>query len=562
MERRKIQNDPLTHLRRRAEDRLKMPPPPALHSFKNADKDRLLQEMRIQQEELLLQNEDLKKLRDEAEILAAQYRDIYEFAPIGYVTLNSDGHVIRANLAAADLTGISRKALIGSLFATKLAQESVAGFICFLKSIFRDEKAQTVEAVIGVPGGKTRIVQIHARTSPDYAECLMTLMDITERRVAEENLRLGEARYRELVEDAASAIIRWRRDGTITFFNEYAQHFFGYAADDIIGKKVSILLPDCTSNGIDYSQLAENIVLKPDCYACNINENIRRDGSRVWMNWTNRPIYDASGQVAEILAIGSDITRMKQTEDLLMQNQEKLEEACGELDSFSYSVSHDLQAPLRAIDGYTRMILKHHGEDFNEDARREFEGIRSGVKLMGKLISDLLAFSRLSKKSLSITCVEIASLVKEAWDEVTAAHPGRSIIIRIGDLPAVYADRALLKQAILNLLSNAVKFSAAKSDVAVEVGADTSGDETVYFVKDSGVGFDMAYRDKLFNIFSTLHDRSEYEGTGVGLAIVHRIITRHGGRIWAEGLPGEGATFYFTLPTEDVSCVEKAPPLN
>ncbi|MRR15527.1 MAG: PAS domain-containing sensor histidine kinase [Deltaproteobacteria bacterium] len=549
-----MKDDGMSRLRLRAKEKLKKSSSPDSIPYADVNKDRLIEEMKIQQTELQLQNEELKKLREDAEIIAAQYRSIYEFAPIGYVTLDPDGRIVRANLAAADLVGVARSALDGSSFASQLASESVPVFNEFFKKTFRSEKAQICEVEIPGSVGKPRIVEVHGRTSPDGASCLVTLLDVTRRRQAEDNLRAGEARYRELVEHAASAIIRWKVDGTITYFNEFAQHFFGYSEKEIIGKRVAVLLPEQMASGIDYSRLIEDIVLDPERYASNINENISKDGSVVWMNWTNRFIYDAHGQLVEVLAVGSDITELKRAEALLVRKQQQLEEANRELESFSYSVSHDLQAPLRAIDGYTRMILKHQGGDFDEETSREFEVIRESVKKMGQLINDLLAFSRLGKKSLYLAPVQMTDLVKETWDEVMAANPDRTITFSMGDLPSVRADRALLKQALVNLLANAAKFSSSSERQArVEAGADVRGNEIVYFIRDNGIGFDMAYRDKLFNIFATLHDRRKYGGTGVGLAIAQRIIIRHGGKIWAEGKVDEGATFYFTLPASETA---------
>lgn len=266
------------------------------------------------------------------------------------------------------------------------------------------------------------------------------------------------------------------------------------------------------------------------------------------MNWTNRPIRNARGELIEILAVGSDITAMKLAEDSLRQKQRQLEDANRELESFSYSVSHDLQSPLRAIDGFTRMILRRSGGQFDEETIREFEIIRTSVKQMGQLITDLLAFSRLGKRSLSVARVDVAEIIREIWQELMAINPERSMTLKLNALPSCFADRALLRQVIGNILSNVIKFSQMKDEAVIKAGALEEPDETVYFIRDNGVGFDMTYKNKLFRIFQTLHDRKRYEGTGVGMAIAHRIITRHGGPIWAEGEPDRGATFYFTLP--------------
>jgi light-regulated signal transduction histidine kinase (bacteriophytochrome) len=225
----------------------------------------------------------------------------------------------------------------------------------------------------------------------------------------------------------------------------------------------------------------------------------------------------------------------------------KLEALNKELESFNYSVSHDLRAPLRAIDGYARMILKAQGDSFDEKTRRQFDVIRHNVRKMGQLIDDLLTLSRIGRQEVAWSNLDLADLNRAAWEELKEINPDCAIAFTIGPVPPACGDPRLIKQVLVNLLSNAIKFAGNREDAAVEVAGYRSGSENVYYVRDNGIGFDMAYHDKLFGIFQRLHNEGEYEGTGVGLCIVQRIIDRHGGRVWAEGRIDEGATFYFTL---------------
>ena len=226
----------------------------------------------------------------------------------------------------------------------------------------------------------------------------------------------------------------------------------------------------------------------------------------------------------------------------------KLEAANKELESFSYSVSHDLRAPLRAIDGYSRMILKKQEEHFDEETRRQFRTIRDNVATMGRLIDDLLAFSRLGKQEMSKTSLDMEGMIGEIWQNLLTINPGRNMTLCIEGIQAGIGDRSLIREVFSNLLGNAVKFTQKRDVARIEAGSRIEGNEIVYYVRDNGVGFDMKYYDKLFGVFQRLHSADEYEGTGVGLAIVQRIIQRHGGRIWAESRIDEGACFYFTLP--------------
>ena len=257
-------------------------------------------------------------------------------------------------------------------------------------------------------------------------------------------------------------------------------------------------------------------------------------------------------ELADDLAYGITVTRFraerKKMEEDLKHRTLELEAVNKELESFSYSVSHDLRAPLRAIDGYARLILKKQGDKFDQDTLDKFNVIRSSTHMMGQLIDDLLTFSRLGRKHMSLTQVEMDILMRDAWKEVQASDSERNIKFTVNSIPPGYADRALIKQVLINLLSNAVKFTKYKDAAEIVVGGYTDGNEIVYYVRDNGVGFDMAYYDKLFGVFQRLHSTDQFEGTGVGLATVQRIIHRHGGRVWAEGKVDEGAVFYFSLP--------------
>jgi len=237
------------------------------------------------------------------------------------------------------------------------------------------------------------------------------------------------------------------------------------------------------------------------------------------------------------------------------QRTEALEGTNAELESFSYSVSHDLRAPLRAIHGFARILLEDHKAKLDPEAQRLLGVIDQNTRRMGQLIDDLLAFSRLGRQGITAGRVDMKELARTVADEVqrveAEAERKGSLEIRIDPLPVARGDRALVRQVISNLLQNAVKFSRGRDNARVEVGSRPDGGLTVYFVKDNGAGFDPRYSDKLFGVFQRLHSAEQFEGTGVGLAIVKRIVQRHGGRVWAEGQVDQGATFYFTLPGEE-----------
>jgi signal transduction histidine kinase len=227
----------------------------------------------------------------------------------------------------------------------------------------------------------------------------------------------------------------------------------------------------------------------------------------------------------------------------------QLEAANKELEAFSYSVSHDLRAPLRGIAGFSRILLDDYADKLDADGRKYLRFLQSDAHKMGKLIDDLLALSRMGRREMNFGPFNMDSLAEAVFAELQPREPDRKIQIDINPMPAAYGDRAMIRQVMVNLLSNAIKFTKQKETAVIEVSGWTEGNEQVYCVRDNGDGFDMAYVHKLFGVFQRLHGDEEFEGTGVGLAIVHRIIQRHGGRVWAEGKVGEGAIFCFTLPT-------------
>jgi light-regulated signal transduction histidine kinase (bacteriophytochrome) len=236
-------------------------------------------------------------------------------------------------------------------------------------------------------------------------------------------------------------------------------------------------------------------------------------------------------------------------EAALVERTVQLEATNKELESFSYSVSHDLRAPLRAIDGYVRMILKKQGDKFDEETMRQFNVVRGNAKTMGQLIDDLLAFSRLGRQEVIRVDLNMQALIRDVWQELVMIHPNREMSLTTAQMPAASGDQTLIRQVYSNLLGNAVKFTQGRDPAAIEAGCIARDEEMIYYVRDNGIGFDMKFYDKLFGVFQRLHSSAEFEGTGVGLAIVQRIINRHGGRVWAEGEVDKGATFYFTLPT-------------
>ena len=255
------------------------------------------------------------------------------------------------------------------------------------------------------------------------------------------------------------------------------------------------------------------------------------------------------------IVLGVEKTRLQKLAELhsvvlekrVLERTAQLETANKELEAFSYSVSHDLRAPLRAVDGYVRILMEDYGTYLDEEGKRICSVISRSAKQMGELIDDLLALSRIGRATIQTQRVDMVNMVKSVYYELTSEEERKNFVFQVGSLPSANVDPTLIRQVWINLIGNAIKFSSKKETINIEINAKQEEGETIYFIQDYGAGFDMQYADKLFGVFQRLHSTKEFDGTGVGLAIVQRIINRHGGRVWAEGKVNQGATFYFSL---------------
>jgi light-regulated signal transduction histidine kinase (bacteriophytochrome) len=247
-------------------------------------------------------------------------------------------------------------------------------------------------------------------------------------------------------------------------------------------------------------------------------------------------------------AIGSHVVADEQLEKRVADLTRQLEAAVKDLESFSYAVSHDLRAPLRAIDNFSSILNKEYGDKLDPEGRRLIGVVRKNAAGMGTLIKDILAFAHAGDRQLILADIDLEALSRDVVDELKPSFAGRQVAVQMQALPHIRGDTASIRKVLLNLLANAIKFTRPRELAQIEIHAHVASDEVICSVKDNGVGFEPEYAHKLFGIFQRLHDTEEFEGTGVGLGIVKRIIDKHGGRVWAEGAPGVGATFFFSVP--------------
>jgi PAS domain S-box-containing protein len=385
---------------------------------------------------------------------------------------------------------------------------------------------------------------------------VVSMSDITERKRVEEELSHNERRFRALVEHGADSVSLIDANNTILYLSPAVANVEGYAPEELVGR-----------NGLENTH-PDDLPLVQDVVA----QLVAHPGKPIPVQWRRR---HKNGQwvvlegfatnllddpaVKAIVTNYRDVTERKRAEQEIQQLNADLEQrvakrtaelevANKEMEAFSYSVSHDLRAPLRTVDGFSQALLEDFGPQLPEEGQRLVRTIREGAQRMGALIDDLLGFSRLGRQSPSKpVVVDMDRLVREAVEELSSERQGRQVEVRVAHMPRTKGDGALLKQVWLNLLSNALKYTRKRHAAVVEIGSAMENGETVYFVRDNGTGFDMRYAHKLFGVFQRLHRAEDFEGTGVGLAIVQRIVHRHGGRVWGEAAVDRGATFRFTL---------------
>lgn len=377
---------------------------------------------------------------------------------------------------------------------------------------------------------------------------------------AHEDLKEGEKKYRNIYENALEGIFQTTPEGQFLNANTSLAKILGYeSATDLMSANPE-MGKDLIYDPEDWKQLSSILGQKTDIRGYEIRVR-KKNGAIIWGLLCARVIPDESDRPFYFQGFLVDISERKEAEERIRQFSATLErrveertaelaDANQELESFSYSVSHDLRTPLRAIDGFAKIVSDNCHERLDEEGRMLLNKIQENTKKMNQLINDLLTFSRIGRTELGHGKINMEALTREVFDELRSFVPDRRLNIDIGPLVPCMGDAAMIRQLLVNLLSNAIKFTSPRETGEIEVRCRPEGDENIYSIRDNGVGFNPQYSHKLFNVFQRLHSKNEFEGTGIGLALVKRIIKRHGGRVWAQGKEDKGACFYFTLPRQ------------
>ena len=476
---------------------------------------------------------------------------VSEVKDYAILMLDPQGHVVSWNAGAERIKGYRAEEILGQHFSRfYLAEDLEQGKPEYELKVATEEGRFEDEGWRVRKDGSQFWANVVITALRDETGQLLgfgkVTRDITERKRAEEALRESEERIRLLVSEVKGyAILILDPQGHVASWNAGAERIKGYRAEEILGQHFSRFYPaeDVEQGKPDY----ELKVATEEGRFEDEGWRVRKDGSQFWANVVITALRDQAGQLRGFGKVTRDMTERKRTEEEILFQNAQLEAANKEMETFCYSVSHDLRAPLRGIDGFSSALLEDYGEKLEGAGKEYLSRVRAAAKRMGQLIDDLLSLSRVKRVEMRMEEVDLSALAKEIAAELHRQCPDRKVSFSIAEGLMAKCDAHLIRVALENLLGNAWKFTSKHPNAMIQFGALERDGQQEYFVSDNGAGFDSTFADKLFKAFQRLHTPDEFEGSGIGLVSVQGIVDRHGGRIWAQGTVGKGATFYFTL---------------
>jgi len=486
-----------------------------------------------------------------------QFRSVAQTANDAIISADAQGRVVFWNPAAEAVFGYSAAEMVGKPLVGIMPERFRSAHQSGLQRLVSTGRANLVGHTVELAGvrkdGTEFPMEISLAAWKTREEAFFTgiLRDITARKSAEQAVREAQARLQAFLDNAPAVVYLKDLRGRYLLTNEACDRLLGRTKGELLGKSGREVFPDEAAEAF---QANDRKVLDANG-PLEVEETIvQEDGPHTYLS-IKFPLFDSGGAAYATGGISTDISERKQAEEEIRKLNAELEQrvaelrvANRELEAFSYSVSHDLRSPLGVIAGFSHVLLEDYSDKLDDEGKRCLKILQASAEKMGQLIEALLAFSRLGRKPVEPVDIDMDDLVREVYADLEAMSPEHRPQMDIKPLPTAHGDATMIRQVLVNLLSNAVKFTRRQQMPAIEVGGATDRLENLYYVKDNGVGFDMQYADKLFAVFQRLHSSDEYEGSGVGLAIVQHVVERHGGRVWAEGKVGAGATFYFTLP--------------
>ena len=470
------------------------------------------------------------------------YRVMVETMGEGAVTLDDIGTILYCNKRFADVIETPLENVIWTPIYPFIRAGDLACFKDLLEPVALGKQMETT--LLSRKGREVPVLlsvnSLNLEEAPAVA-CLI-VSDLTEQK-RNEKIIASERLAKSIFEQTTEAFVICGPDGSVIRASQAAQRL----ADDSLLLKAFDATFRLGYAGQEKRSFTIQDILRGNTFRETEFVLEKRHGDARFILLSAGPLKDEE-EVIGCVVLMIDITERRRAEAELRQRTASLEAMNADLESFSYSISHDLRAPLRAIDGFSTMIVRQYGDEMEGELKRKFDIIRQNAERMDKLIGDILNLSRLGRKAVASESLDMKELFQEAWYQLSQTALARNVSFKVTEMARTRGDRVLITQVVTNLLSNALKYTRDRNPALIEAGCFTRNGSNVYCVKDNGIGFDMKYKNKLFGVFQRLHSDAEFEGTGVGLAIVKRIIQKHNGTVWAEGELEKGATFYFSLP--------------
>jgi PAS domain S-box-containing protein len=474
--------------------------------------------------------------------IAPLFQELFQSNPVATILKSTrDGRIIAANGAFSTLVGLTSREIVNRHL--------------------EELPVSTIEPAPMAPAPRgPHVVWMNTEHALAGEPCVLGFVqDVTELKRSKSELAESFREISDLKQalDEHAIVAITTPQGAITYVNEKFCAISKYSRDELIGQDHRIINSGCHPKEFFrelWATIAHGKTWKGEI------KNRAKDGSYYWVETTIVPFLNVEGKPYQYVAVRADITELKRAEERILELnatlEHRIEERTAELralnkelEAFSYSVSHDLKAPLRAVDGFARMLAEEYGNKLDAEGRRLLGVVQQSAKEMGQLINDLLAFSRMSRAELTTKVIDMRKLVDHSWELLAPSRTGRMVQFEIATIPPALGDAPTVREVLLNLLGNALKFTQQRDHAIIQMSGAESDGYVRYEIRDNGVGFDMAYSGKLFGVFQRLHSREQFEGTGIGLALVQRIIQRHHGQVGAQGIPGQGASFWFTLPS-------------